>query len=158
MDKKESLELKGIAILLMLMLHLFNTQQRVAECTPFLYFWNGKPLVYALSRVGAFCVPLYIFISGYGHGSILAGRQARLQECLPARCQAIYNILGGVSAVYRLGLPCRLRELSGFCQRVLVELYRCELQLQQRMVVLIFLCAACAVCSLLFALNVAKSG
>ncbi len=72
MDKKESLELKGIAILLMLMLHLFNTQQRVAECTTFLYFWNGKPLVYALSRVGAFCVPLYIFISGYGHGSILA--------------------------------------------------------------------------------------
>src|SRR5574344_2079652 len=88
----------------------------------------------------------------------IGSRQARLQECLPARCQAIYNILGGVSAVYSLGLPCRLRELSGFCQRVLVELYRCELQLQQRMVVLIFLCAACAVCSLLFALNVAKSG
>ena len=41
MDKKESLELKGIAILLMLMLHLFNTQQRVAECTTFLYFWKN---------------------------------------------------------------------------------------------------------------------
>ena len=93
MDKKESLELKGIAILLMLMLHLFNTQQRVAECTTFLYFWNGKPLVYALSRVGAFCVPLYIFISGYGHGSILAA--GRLDFKSACRRVAKLSIISG---------------------------------------------------------------
>lgn len=66
MTKQESLEFKGIAILLMLFLHLFNTQERVAECTTFINFWNHKPLVFALSRVGSFCVPLYIFLSGYG--------------------------------------------------------------------------------------------
>ena len=88
MDKKESLELKGIAILLMLMLHLFNTQERVAECTTFLYFWNGKPLVYALSRVGAFCVPLYIFISGYGHGAIMAAGRLDFKSA----CRRVANL------------------------------------------------------------------
>lgn len=50
----------------MLCLHLFNTQERIAKCTTFINFWNHKPLVFALSRVGSFCVPLYIFLSGYG--------------------------------------------------------------------------------------------
>lgn len=88
MNKKESLELKGIAILLMLMLHLFNTKERVAECTTFLYFWNGKPLVYALSRVGAFCVPLYIFISGYGHGAIMAAGRLDFKSA----CRRVANL------------------------------------------------------------------
>ena len=75
MNKETSLELKGIAILLMLLLHLFNTQERVAECTTFVQFWNHKPLVYALSRVAGFCVPIYLFVSGYGHAiSLLRGR------------------------------------------------------------------------------------
>lgn len=75
MNKETSLELKGLAILLMLLLHLFNTQERVAECTTFVQFWNHKPLVYALSRVAGFCVPIYLFVSGYGHAiSLLRGR------------------------------------------------------------------------------------
>ena len=75
MNKETSLELKGIAILLMLLLHLFNTQERVAACTTYFMFWNHKPLVYALSRVAGFCVPIYLFVSGYGHAiSLLRGR------------------------------------------------------------------------------------
>lgn len=75
MNKETSLELKGIAILLMLLLHLFNTQERVAACTTYVMFWNHKPLVYALSRVAGFCVPIYLFVSGYGHAiSLLRGR------------------------------------------------------------------------------------
>lgn len=70
MDKSTSLELKGLAILFMLFLHLFNTEERVNECITFLYLWNGKPLVLALSRIAAFCVPIYIFIGGYGYGTI----------------------------------------------------------------------------------------
>ena len=66
MNKNESLEIKGIAILMMLFLHLFNTSANVALCEPLLNFWNGKPLVLAMSRIAAFCVPIYIFISGYG--------------------------------------------------------------------------------------------
>ena len=66
MNKTESLQLKGIAILMMLFLHLFNTADRVELCNISIYFWNGKPLVLAMSRVAAFCVPIYLFISGYG--------------------------------------------------------------------------------------------
>lgn len=66
MTKEETLQLKGIAILMMLFLHLFNTTANVEQCHTFINFWNGKPLVLALSRVAAFCVPIYIFLSGYG--------------------------------------------------------------------------------------------
>ena len=66
MNKEQSLQLKGVAILMMLFLHLFNTAERVAECTTYINFLNGKPLVYALARVAGMCVPIYLFISGYG--------------------------------------------------------------------------------------------
>ena len=68
MSIQESLEVKGIAILMMLFLHLFNISENVDLCVNTLYFWNGKPLVLALSRITAFCVPIYIFLSGYGLG------------------------------------------------------------------------------------------
>lgn len=38
MDKKESLQLKGIAILMMLFLHLFNRPENVDLCDITLYF------------------------------------------------------------------------------------------------------------------------
>lgn len=53
MTKEETLQLKGIAILMMLFLHLFNTTANVEQCQTYIYFWNGKPLVLALSRVGS---------------------------------------------------------------------------------------------------------
>lgn len=65
MTKQDSLELKGIAILMMLFLHLFNTEERVGECITFLQI-AGKPFVYLLSRLCGICVPIYIFITGYG--------------------------------------------------------------------------------------------
>lgn len=82
MDKNTSLELKGLAILLMLFLHLFNTEERVNECTTFFYFWNGKPLVLALSRIAAFCVPIYIFIGGYGYGIIHINNKLNIRSNL----------------------------------------------------------------------------
>lgn len=66
MNKTEALQMKGIAILMMLFLHLFNTTARVELCDTFINFWNGKPLVLAMSRIAGFCVPIYLFISGYG--------------------------------------------------------------------------------------------
>lgn len=65
MTKQDSLELKGIAILMMLFLHLFNTPERVDECTTFLHI-GSKPLALLLSRVCGMCVPIFIFITGYG--------------------------------------------------------------------------------------------
>ncbi|MCR4613406.1 MAG: acyltransferase family protein [Bacteroidaceae bacterium] len=67
MSRDESLQLKGIAILLMLALHLFSDLDTVtAECDWLIPFWNGKPIVYAFSRVAACCVPIYLFLGGYG--------------------------------------------------------------------------------------------
>lgn len=65
MSKQDSLELKGIAILMMIFLHLFNTPDRVAECTNFLYI-GSKPLALLASRICGMCVPIFIFITGYG--------------------------------------------------------------------------------------------
>ena len=66
MNKEQSLQLKGVAILMMLWLHLFNTAERVGECTTLINYFNGKPLAFALARVCGMCVPIYLFISGYG--------------------------------------------------------------------------------------------
>lgn len=67
MTRDETLQLKGIAILLMLALHLFSDLDTVrTECDWLIPFWNGKPLVYAFSRVAACCVPIYLFLGGYG--------------------------------------------------------------------------------------------
>ena len=67
MTRDESLQLKGIAILLMLALHLFSDLDTVtAETSWLIPFWNGKPIVYAFSRVASCCVPIYLFLGGYG--------------------------------------------------------------------------------------------
>lgn len=70
MQKEVSLQLKGIAILMMLFLHLFNQYDQVLLCYTSVNFWNGKPLVYALSRIGGLCVPIYLFLSGYGLSAV----------------------------------------------------------------------------------------
>lgn len=56
--------MKGIAILLMLFLHLFNNAGIVEYCQPQV-FVGGLPLVHILTR--ACCpVPIFMIISGYG--------------------------------------------------------------------------------------------
>ncbi|MBO7558083.1 MAG: acyltransferase family protein [Bacteroidaceae bacterium] len=64
MTKNESQELKGIAILLMLFLHLFNHEQEAAHCDNYL-FVNGIPLVHLITRM-ANPVPFFVILSGYG--------------------------------------------------------------------------------------------
>ena len=66
MEKEETLQLKGIAILMMLYLHLFCHLEEVEQCKTFVNWINGKPLAYVFFRVGALCVPIYLFLSGYG--------------------------------------------------------------------------------------------
>lgn len=65
---------------MMLFLHLFNNQERVALCEPLLQLWSGRSLPYALSKVAAWCVPIYIFLSGYG----LAAKYSQSQLSMPA--------------------------------------------------------------------------
>lgn len=64
MSKEKSLMLKGVAILMMVFLHLFNNLGFVAYCHPLLYV-GDKPLAYIITRA---CVPVgfFLMLSGYG--------------------------------------------------------------------------------------------
>jgi hypothetical protein len=62
---KQSNRLKAIAILFMLMLHLFNTLNYQNLFTP-LVFVGEKPIIYYISLFGDSCVPIFCFVSGYG--------------------------------------------------------------------------------------------
>lgn len=64
MTKEESLILKGVAILLMLFLHLFNNMANVNLCTTFLSI-GDIPLVLILTRA-ANPVSFFLILSGYG--------------------------------------------------------------------------------------------
>lgn len=67
MDKEQTRQIKGIAILLMLWLHLFSSEATVNNlCINTIFFWNGQPLAVVLRKLGSLCVTIYIFLSGYG--------------------------------------------------------------------------------------------
>ena len=63
--KKDMKMLQGVAILFMLGLHLFARKEinGLYETFPEI---NGVPLVYYLALFGDACVPIYLFVSGYG--------------------------------------------------------------------------------------------
>lgn len=56
---------KGIAILFMLLLHLFCTKAYEGLYTPIIFIGN-TPLVYYIALFGDCCVVIYCFCSGYG--------------------------------------------------------------------------------------------
>lgn len=64
MSKEQSTLVKGLAILMMLFLHLFNSSDLASYCTPLLWIGN-LPLVNIITRS---CGPVGIFllVSGYG--------------------------------------------------------------------------------------------
>lgn len=64
MNKNDSLVIKGIAILMMLWLHLFNTLALAEQATNLIRI-NGLPLAHLLSNA-VYPVPFYLFIGGYG--------------------------------------------------------------------------------------------
>ena len=56
---------KGIAILSMLLLHLFCTKEYVGLFTPLIMI-GDTPLIYYFALFGDMCVAIYCFCSGYG--------------------------------------------------------------------------------------------
>ena len=64
MSKEESLIVKGVAILMMLYLHLFNQMTNVAICDNMIFIGN-MPFTYILSRATN-PVAFFIILSGYG--------------------------------------------------------------------------------------------
>lgn len=66
MTRSDTRQLKGLAILMMLWLHLFSNEETVRQCCYLLTYVNGQPLAYSLTRLASACVPIYIFLGGYG--------------------------------------------------------------------------------------------
>lgn len=64
MTKEQSQMMKGVAILLMIFLHLFNQSGNVALCHN-LIFIGGEPLAYILSRASN-PVAFFLILGGYG--------------------------------------------------------------------------------------------
>lgn len=64
-SKNDTKSLKGVAILFMLLLHLFARKEvyGLYETFPVI---NGIPLIYYIGLFGDACVPIYCFASGYG--------------------------------------------------------------------------------------------
>lgn len=65
LSKRDSKILQGIAILFMLLLHLFCRKDINGLYDTFPTI-NGTPLVYYIGLFGDACVPIYLFVSGYG--------------------------------------------------------------------------------------------
>ena len=63
-SKHESQVLKGVSILLMLFLHLFNQMRNVDLCNS-LFFIGDQPLVYLLTRASN-PVAFFLILGGYG--------------------------------------------------------------------------------------------
>ena len=77
MTKSQTAMLKGVAIMMMLFLHLFNFPTIATKCHPFL-FLNDVPIVYFVSRA---CNPVGIFLmlSGYGLSYLYARERLSLK-------------------------------------------------------------------------------
>ncbi len=63
--KEESKILKGIAIIFMVCLHLYNRYDYMDGFYKPLLFIKGQPLIFLLSFICDACVPIYCFCAGY---------------------------------------------------------------------------------------------
>lgn len=75
-SKNDMKMLQGVAILFMLALHLFAKKEINGLYVTFPEI-NGVPLVYYLALFGDACVPIYLFVSGYGLYVSLSNKEVR---------------------------------------------------------------------------------
>lgn len=75
LTKEKSLQIKGIAILMMLFLHLFCYSWNIDLCQNFIFI-NGIPLAQLLTRA-AYPVPFFLILGGYGLYTLYQRRDNR---------------------------------------------------------------------------------
>ena len=80
MQKSDTQLLKGIAILMMLWMHLFSDEATITHYTAFIPFFGDKPLTFALTKIVSSCVPIYIFLGGYGLGITCRNSQGQMHN------------------------------------------------------------------------------
>jgi hypothetical protein len=83
LTKRDTQMAKGIAVLGMVMLHLFCRLDNLPY-TP--WIWVGAtPLVYYLGLFGDLCVPVFCFCSGYAHYLMADAQGSRYRKRLPGK-------------------------------------------------------------------------
>lgn len=65
-SKRLSAFIKGVAIILMLLHHLFAYAERYPESINIISIFNNIKVEQIIGQFGKYCVPLFLFISGYG--------------------------------------------------------------------------------------------
>lgn len=66
LEKKDTQMAQGVAILTMIIVHLFAKKGADVYGSPLIWVKPGVPLVYYLGFLGDICVPFYCFCTGYG--------------------------------------------------------------------------------------------
>lgn len=66
LEKKDTQMAQGLAILTMVIVHLFAKKGADVYGSPLIWVKPGVPLVYYLGFLGGICVPFYCFCTGYG--------------------------------------------------------------------------------------------
>lgn len=85
--KYETRTLKGISVLGMVLVHLFDRMDYIQLYTP-LIFLDGKPLVYSFGQLGDFAVLGFAMLSGYGHYQA----DTKENKKLPYRLKKLLNL------------------------------------------------------------------
>lgn len=98
MTKQETQIMKGVAILLMIFLHLFNQKPNVELCTSFVYV-GDMPLVYWLSAA-ANPVAFFLILSGYGMHFIYARGKGDVHRW--SRVKKLYLHWWVILAIFRI--------------------------------------------------------
>ena len=90
LTKEHSIQIKGVAILCMVLFHLFGFPERIPTSVQ----WMGMPIIKALQ----ICVPIYLFMAGYGN---MDEHWKTVEEIIPV-------FLVGSDTIYFCRLYCRI--------------------------------------------------
>lgn len=85
--KENSLEVKGVAILLMLAFHLFGFPERIPVIS---IEWIGSPVIKAFQ----ICVPLFLFLGGYGLECVVVKKSID-KKCFVIELENFIQTFGG---------------------------------------------------------------
>lgn len=64
-NKEKSVQLKGVAIIVMFWLHLYGHDNLIQNGNYYTELWGG--VTQFLLTLSSICVPIFIFIAGYGY-------------------------------------------------------------------------------------------
>lgn len=67
LTREQSLYIKGFAIILMFIHHLFYFADRIPKSAEILWLFNDNSFEVTLGLWGKYCVSIFLFISGFGY-------------------------------------------------------------------------------------------